>query len=701
MQISKNKTAAIVIAIFLTFSMGASLILIPTASAHNPGWQIPTYAYISVSPNPIGVGQTVTIYMWLNWLYDTSSNLSNNYRFHNYMLTITPPTGAPTTITFTTVQDPTSNQYTTFTPPVTGTYTLNFTFPGQLVTTTNDNPSSSIVNDTYEPSFAITTLTVQQAQIPAATGTSPLPTAFWMRPIYAENNIWFLVTSNWLGDGSPGNMGEGTSANMGLNAETCYQPDAVGPVTPHIMWTLPIESGGVAGGNALPIQGDTYFEGSAYQQRYTNPIIIDGFLVFTLPVGGASPSGGATECVNLETGKLLWSQTISGGFSFGYIQDVQDPNQHGVWPPMIMTSGWHAYDLWTGTSLFTISSVPSGYKQIGPIGEQLIYVIGSTGSGAAKYYWMYEWNSSKLWQSQYDGASTTPGNSPPITSGSTASLQDWNYNITITPLSTQSVTLVQAYYGDVAYGYYGTLPGVGSYSFFGANSQTPYTYFAVNLNASRGAIGTVMWQHTLNPPAGNITVLEAGGDPVTNVFMETYRETLNFVGYSLLTGQQLWGPTAPQQSFDYYGSQASGSLADQPANGYLYSVAFGGTLYAYNDLTGNIVWTYGNGGEGNSTFSGFNAPYGQYPTFIDAVGGGVIYMVTSEHTVETPIYKGAVTSAVNATTGQEIYKLSAYTGQFDIRKLCHRRRLRNILQRLRLPNLRHRQRTQRNNSYST
>jgi hypothetical protein len=43
---------------------------------------------------------------------------------------------------------------------------------------------------------------------------------------------------------------------------------------------------------------------------------------------------------------------------------------------------------------------------------------------------------------------------------------------------------------------------------------------------------------------------------------------------------------------------------------------------------------------------------------IYAIGNGIIYTVTAEHTVETPIYKGALTRAINATTGQEIWALS-------------------------------------------
>ena len=51
------------------------------------------------------------------------------------------------------------------------------------------------------------------------------------------------------------------------------------------MWTKPLQIGGVVGGtNNNDINGETWFEGSAYNQRYTNPIIVDGKLYYTEPV---------------------------------------------------------------------------------------------------------------------------------------------------------------------------------------------------------------------------------------------------------------------------------------------------------------------------------------------------------------------------------------------------------------------------------
>jgi hypothetical protein len=48
---------------------------------------------------------------------------------------------------------------------------------------------------------------------------------------------------------------------------------------------------------------------------------------------------------------------------------------------------------------------------------------------------------------------------------------------------------------------------------------------------------------------------------------------------------------------------------------------------------------------------------GTYPTNIYAVGSGIIYTITIEHTFTTPIYKGALFRAINATDGTEIWTL--------------------------------------------
>jgi hypothetical protein len=431
------------------------------------------------------------------------------------------------------------------------------------------------------------------------------------------------------------------------------------------MWTKPLQSGGVVGGNDTVIQGDTYFEGSAYNQRFTNPIILDGMLYYTETVSFSGNQVGPTDCVNLQTGQLIWSRSDVPALSFGYIYDVQDPNQHGVYPPILVASiggsflgpavpvTWEAFDADTGDPLFNITNVPAGTTILGPEGEHLILSLTNDGTTANPQYYLAEWNSSRLWDGQYSGASTSPSVVPPITNGADPSLYDWNVSIPSLNTQTTTPTVLDAFTNNMLLGMIGSYPALPSA--FTSASDTPYTYFALNLNQN-STIGTVLWTNTVQPPAGNITVSFAGADPTANggagVFVESYKETMQFVGYSMATGKQLWGPIGNQTALNLY------EEGTPCAYGNLYSIGYGGILYCYDLANGNLLWTYGNGGEGNSTNTNLATTFSDYPAVIGAIGNGIVYMVTSEHDTETPIFKGALARAVNATTGAEIWTLS-------------------------------------------
>jgi hypothetical protein len=663
MKIAKNKTKAIAIAIFLMLSIAASMILVPNASAHTPAWSIPTFAYIVVAPNPVGVGQSISVYMWLDKVINSAA-VTNDVRFHNYNLTITKPDGAKDTTIFATCQDTTSSQYIHYTPDQVGSYTFTFTFPGQVYTYTQlltglfggPPAQSAYINDTYLASSASTTLNVQQEPIPTPVSSSPMPTAYWTRPIFGLNTDWWAISSNWLGTGSP----QWYTETWGSNT---YVPGAVGSQTSHIMWTKPLQAGGVVGGTDMPVQGAGYFEGSAYLFRFSNPIILDGKLYYKEPRGESGSNSGPLDCVNLQTGQLIWSRTDVPSISFGYIYSMWTPDYHGVWPPILVAvSGttWRGFDGDTGDPLFNATGVPSGTKVMGPSGEYLLEVMANAGNTTNPDWRLCQWNSSKLgnWAIMGSGALTGTLNA------STSSRYDWNVSIPWRNTMTGTPTVVYAFYNDMMLCYNYSLPSAGT-SFY-AQSSAPYTWFAVNLNADKGPVGSVLWRNTLQPPAGNVTVLPSGADPKTGVFAELYKETMNFVGYSMTTGQKLWGPTPEPGAMDYYGNDFGGNLDGQFAYGNLYSCGFGGVMYCYNDTTGQLKWTYGNGGTGNSTNAGYYNPYGDYPTMIVAIGNGVIYTETTEHTATDPIYRGALTRAINATDGTEVWTLLCYGSSWNI-----------------------------------
>ena len=104
---------------------------------------------------------------------------------------------------------------------------------------------------------------------------------------------------------------------------------------------------------------------------------------------------------------------------------------------------------------------------------------------------------------------------------------------------TSTPTVVAAKYGDGILCYNGSLPSNGENLLYEAASSTPYTYFFVNLNTSMGAIGSVSWWNTVQPPANNYTVVPEGVDWNTRVFLQSYKEAANWVGFDLNTGKYL------------------------------------------------------------------------------------------------------------------------------------------------------------------
>ena len=269
MQTTKNKTMAIMIAALLTISMSASMMLIPNANAHSPPWTIISYAYLVASPSPIGVSQTVGICMWVDAPM-VGATLGNDIRRHDYTLTITTPDGKIETQTWPLVSDTTGVQYYRYTPDQVGNYTFAFNYPGQTYTWTSTTvgASTAYTSDIYTASNATRTLTVQQDPIPATIDSYPLPTEYWSYPIEGQNTYWYTVASNWLG--SPYILGAGAAWTV----PGAYQPDGIAPNSAHIMWTKPLEYGGIVGGNDTAVTGEGFYNGISYNIRFANPIIM-------------------------------------------------------------------------------------------------------------------------------------------------------------------------------------------------------------------------------------------------------------------------------------------------------------------------------------------------------------------------------------------------------------------------------------------
>ena len=152
MKTIRNKTIAITIALLLMLSMSTSTMLLSTITAHTPPWSFPTYAYISVSPNPVGIGQTVTVNFFIDKVPPNSVNVFGE-RWHGFTVTITKPDGTSTKMG-PYDSDAAGGAWLPYTPDAVGNYTFVFNFPGQVLTGENPSPitgnlNPQMVNDTF------------------------------------------------------------------------------------------------------------------------------------------------------------------------------------------------------------------------------------------------------------------------------------------------------------------------------------------------------------------------------------------------------------------------------------------------------------------------------------------------------------------------------------------------------------------------
>ena len=110
----------ILIALILTMTVAIPLVELPSATAHTPKWEIPTYAYLSVAPNPIGVGQRLFVVMWLDSVLPGAA-VENAIRYHGFKLTITKPDNTVETKEWDLITDTAASQPFLYYPEKVGT----------------------------------------------------------------------------------------------------------------------------------------------------------------------------------------------------------------------------------------------------------------------------------------------------------------------------------------------------------------------------------------------------------------------------------------------------------------------------------------------------------------------------------------------------------------------------------------------------
>jgi outer membrane protein assembly factor BamB len=630
MQKLRNKTAATTIALFLMLTIAVTLVALPTADAHTPAWSIKTFAYVSVAPNPVGVGQQVLVTAWLHIQPPTALGAyGDRWKF---TVEVTKPDGSKETLGPLT-SDPIGSSFTFYTPAKVGNYTFQASFPETKLAGANLHPTDptgqAFINDTFLASTSeIATLTVQQEPIPTFQ-EAPLPTDYWSRPIYGEHRGWWSISGDWL------------LSTYATRYSLNYNPYTKAPESAHILWTKPIAIGGLVGGN---FSAHSYHEGGAYEGKWSPPVIIDGKLYYNIypddiyygdpqAYPRAPPKPGFV-CVDLRTGEELW-RSYAARIAHGQIYYYDSPNQHGAFAYLWATVGttWMAFDAFTGDWVYNITNVPMGTMIYGSDGSMLIPVLNTAGD------WLALWNSSAIPELLGGSAGTHAWQWRPQ-GKSVDGRKGYVWNATNIPADLVggiSWVLDDRVIGQTGLGATAWLP-LGT---------TNATMWALSLKS--GEQGRLLWKRNFATTTGETLELGSASLP-DRVFTLKSFQTRRHWGYSIDTGEQLWGPTPSQDVWDMFLHMTTGI-----AYGKLISVGYAGVVYAYDAKNGTLLWTY------EADDPTWEAKHGgNYALYFAGAADGKIYVSAGEHSPDDPKERGSLMYCLEAESGEELWTVPYY-----------------------------------------
>jgi len=141
------------------------------------------------------------------------------------------------------------------------------------------------------------------------------------------------------------------------------------------------------------------------------------------------------------------------------------------------------------------------------------------------------------------------------------------------------------------------------------------------------------------------------------IYCQYNAETLSWYGFSISTGQEVWGPTGPYVSdWSRYNTDA------EAAYGKLFGGGIGGEIRAWHITNGNLLWTYSTGPSLYQP-SNFDNPYGIYPLYGGlVVADGKIYANEGTHGNGAGLWAGNTIICIDANTGNQIWRMA---GWFD------------------------------------
>ncbi len=612
---------------------GGSIIL---PDGVTPDVIVKTNAYLSFRPNPVGLGQTFLVNVWLTPATHVSRYLSD------YTITITKPDGSKEVITLDSYKADTTAYFEYIADQV-GTWTLKFEFLGGFYPAGNYTVDegtylgSQVVSFTkscyYEPSETEEQILVVQDEQVASWPAAALPTDYWTRPVSPEKREWAAILGNYpatgvVGDSSDENWPEDTNTYM---SNYNYIPYVQAPNTAHVVWKRQGAISGLIGGSLDQV---------SLTSGGGNPSIIYSgrcYQTVTKVYDGVTQS--VWQCYDLRTGEIYWEKTgitqVPTTISYQAYATAntagaagkEAANLGGLNVALMYVGGGRMikYNPWNGAVTLNISIAPLTTGTV--YGDMQFLTIQNIGNTTNPDYRLIDWTIS---QTIGAGPSYTVSYKVDIKNNvsypwsSLGTSVDYEAGIAVTTTAVNDATAIGAYYGT-------------------------------RIRAASIVTGQLLWDITVEDTmySSSCTVADHGKAAV--LMMGGY-----YIAYDLSTGNQVW----KSEAMDYPWSEgAFGAYAVQSAYGMIYREAYDG-IYAFDWTDGSIVWQY------TAPANVYETPYtDENGTTVYSfnsgalIADGKLYTYTTEHTPSQPITRGWGLHCVNAITGEGIWNISGYMSQ--------------------------------------
>ncbi|MDR2700359.1 MAG: PQQ-binding-like beta-propeller repeat protein [Nitrososphaerota archaeon] len=592
-------------------------------------------AFLSVSPDPVGVGQNLLINVWTTFAPGEGKYMDD------FLVVITDPDGLKQEVSLISYPDDGTSWFN-YMPSKVGDYQFQFFFGGAYFPegyfsggAWSESRTGAFANAIYNPSVyctpaetRITTVTVQENFVIPWLLTLP-DNEYWTRPVQPNmRNSWEMLGAYpW------------TSANIVGVTNNAWHDNYYGPFipavnTPHIVWKRTANIAGLIGGEAEkttltsnPGTPSVIYMGRAYQTRTE---LING-----IPTSCA-------VCYDLRTGELYYARpAVNGGITPTHIAYNYPSSSSGTVTVELSTiSDGLLYKINPNTGATTNVTLP-GFSGNG----SAIDVLFRDG-----YYYSFQ------------GIKTNTANPAPnvtVTESYEGYLIKWNSlgsttNFTSRIASNVSVTMPLSYRTAYQTSGYGNVLGGIDYESMIRVEQHRFIYggyYGWNLVAYNMSKGEIIWNIS-----SSVSDMSSAYRP-TNVWIRhgLYMAEMELgviKAWDLYTGKEKWEVRTdydyPWGIFWMYDEAAYENL--------IYAVGYTG-VWAIDENTGEVAWQY------VDPAPPFETPYTSNDASVYTVQdirviGGLLYVTNNEHTPNQPYPRGWGMICLDALTGEYQWKIS-------------------------------------------